>query len=406
VRIGDFGQPHVEALLERMLERDRAGGPFLFDGPPGVGKEAVAVELGRVLNCENAVTCPARAPFTRAGAKAAAPRCGSCRKFDALQHPDLLLVFPVPTGTWDERLSTGRTDDKRTDTLGRILQAKAQNPYYKPDDFERPAVIEAEVLREKVLAAAQTRPVEARTKVIVIADADQATRDMANILLKTLEEPAPNCLIVLTTAVPQRLLPTIVSRCQRLRFAPLDPAWMQARLEALCAVPAAKSRLAAAIALGSMLGAMRILNGDFEAARDRAFEVLDWAANGRELELLETAQALQQGHAKKRHAVPMFLQMMTVAARDALLVDAGVAGRGTGTGAGVALVNSDRAPAIAAAARAFGAAGLRTIVRGAETAERQIAGNAALEPTLAAYLLDVARAAAPTAAPTPARRRA
>jgi DNA polymerase-3 subunit delta' len=405
MRIGDFGQPRVEAHLDRLLERGRAVGTFLFDGPPGVGKEAMAVELGRVLNCEGAKPCPARAPFARPGAAPAGERCESCRKFDALQHPDLLLVFPVPTGTWDEAMSIDRKDDSRSDTLGQALQQKAKIPYFKPDDFERPAVIEAAVVRDKVLPAVYSRPVEARVKTVVLSDFDRITRDTDNVLLKTLEEPPANCLIVLTTALPQRLLPTILSRCQRLRFAPLDPAWMESRLAALTGAPPKEARIATALSQGSMLAALRSVRGELHEVRDRAFEVLAWAASDRELELLETAQALQQGHAKKRHVVPMFLQMMAVAARDALVVQTGAAGRGPGQDV-VALVNADRATDIAATAKAYGAAGLQVILHGAAAAERQIAGNAAVEHTLAAFFLDVARAAGQNAAPAPARRRA
>lgn len=401
MRIGDFGQPRVEAHLDRLLERERAGGTFLFDGPPGTGKEALAVELGRVLNCENPAPCPARAPFTRPGSKASSPRCPSCAKFDSLQHPDLLLVFPVPVDTWDE--SIGVKDNKRTDTIGQILEEKARNPYYKPDDFERPASIQADVLRDKVIATAAVRPVEARFKTIVLSEVERMAPGVSNLLLKTLEEPPADTLIVLTTAVPQRLLPTILSRCQRVHFTPLDPEWMESRLTALTGAAAKDARFAIAMSQGSMLAANRFLGKEQRAVRDRAFEILEWAANGRELELLETAQTLAQGHAKARHVVPSLLQMIAAAARDALIVDAGAAGRD------VALVNADRSAEIAAAARAFGAEGLQQTLRGAAATERQIAGNATVEHALAAYFLDVVRAAAQNAAPaasTPRRARA
>ncbi len=432
--IGDFGQPRIETQLDEMLTRGRVGGSFLFDGPPGVGKEALAVEIGRVLNCERAVDggtpCPARAPFTRldaappraAKAKAAAgpaakraatldvpmgaDRCGSCHKFDLLQHPDLLLVFPVPTDTWDEAVPQSRGDQKQYNTLGEILRQKAANPYYRKDDFDRPSNIEAEVLRDKVLPMAYSRPVEGRIKTIIISDAEQMARGIGNVLLKTLEEPPANCLLVLTTTVPQRLLPTILSRCQRLRFSPLAPEWMQPRLQALHDVLPDKARLAAAVSQGSMLAAQRFLDGGLQELRDSAIEILQWAAADRELELLERAQSMAQEHGKKRHAVPLLLQLMLVAGRDALVAGAG------GTKAGrpapaAALINSDRAADIAEIARAFTPEALRQVLRDAGTAERQIAHNAAVEHTLAAFFLDVAQAARQNAAPVagPARRR-
>jgi len=446
MRIGDFGQPRVEALLDEMLSRGRVGGSFLFEGPLGVGKEAMAVELGRLLNCENDPPCPARPPFGRApgeapagsgsrGALRGAParaasskraastariessetrpvgpsRCGSCHKFDILQHPDLLLVFPVPTGTWEEGGSEGRGGEFKPGAVGQILQAKARNPYYRHDQFERPASIQAEVLREHVLPAVASRPVEARFKTIILSDPEKMAFGMGNLLLKTLEEPPANCLLVLATAEPQRLLPTILSRCQRIRFQPLDPEWMELRLRELYDRPPAQVRLAASVSQGSMLAAARALEGDLDAARDFVFGVFEGAIDGQTLDLLETAQHLAQEHTKKRHLVPLTLQMLATTARDAVLVAQGVGAKataGAGAGAGPRLVNTDRLAALERVAAAYSVEALHGIVRRAETAERQIAGNAFVEHTLAALFVDVgALAAQPAGTPGQKGRR-
>jgi len=428
MRIGDFGQPHVEKLLDDMLARGRVGGSYLFEGAAGVGKEAVAVELGRLLNCENDPPCPTKAPFTRApeagnesgrkapgrGAAAKATRkrapvardttsdaaaagdgrCGSCRKFDRLQHPDLLLVFPVPRDVWDEALHEKRGEDRAQNTVGRILQAKSQNPYFRPQDFDRPSSIQAEILREHVLPMVASRPVEARFKTLVLADADQVTRDMGNILLKTLEEPPADCLLVLTTSVPQRLLPTIRSRCQSLRFAPLDPEWMQPHLQTLLDVPPVKAKLAAAVSQGSMLTAQRFVEGDLEEVRDHAFGVFEAAAKGEELDLLEIAQLLHHEHPKRRHLVPLMLQMLAVIARDALLVTPGVEAQRGGADL-PRLANTDRLAEVERIAHVYPAEALPRIIQRVERAEGQIAGNALVEHALAALFLDIAALPAP-----------
>jgi len=390
MRIGDFGQPRVETLVEAMLARFRAAGSFLFEGPAGTGKEAFAIELGRMLNCESEGSCPPRpefrriAPAPRAGtskAKAAATaeaRCDSCRKFDRLQHPDLLLVFPTPLDTWDESLPQNKGDEIKLHTIGRILQAKAADPYHKPE-FDRPTNIQAEVLRDHVLPKVQQRPVEGRFKVIVLSDADQMAPGIGNLLLKTLEEPPADCVLVLTTTVPERLLPTIVSRCQRLRFAPLAAEWMQPRLQSLQGAAPAQARLAAAASQGSMLLATRFLEGSLQELRDRAFALMEAVAAGDVLSLLEAAQTLAQEGKKRRTLVPLLLRMMGVLARDILFVAEQVATDQE------ALVNADRAADLKKLARAFEPATLHAIVRGAEAAERQVAGHVTVEHTLAAF---------------------
>ena len=222
---------------------------------------------------------------------------------------------------------------------------------------------------------------------------------MGNVLLKTLEEPPANCLLVLTTSTPQRLLSTILSRCQRLRFAPLATAWMEPRLQHFHGVDPLQARLAAAVSQGSMLAAERYIDGDLHAIRDKAVEILKWAAAGRELELLETAQTFAQEHAKKRHAIPLLLQMLCVAARDALLLESGVVAPGRPAAAktsaeapaGPQLANVDLAADMSELAKAYAPEALRDVLRGAARAERQIAGFATVEHTLAAYFLELAR---------------
>ena len=413
---GDFGQPRLEGLLDEMLSRGRVSGSFLFAGPVGVGKEALAVELGRLLNCENEPRCPAKPPFgpspgaaaagaagaakagaakaagTRAAARgpgtsAAGPaaRCNSCHKFDLLQHPDLLLVFPVPRDTWDERLKDRPSGgDGGLTTINRILREKARNPYYR-EDFEEHVNIEADVLRDKVLPAVYRRPVEGRVKTVILSDCDVMVAKIANLLLKTLEEPPADCLLVLTTSVPQRLLSTVRSRCQRLRFAPLAPEWMQPRLQALLEESPAKARVATALSQGSMHLARRYLQGDLDELRDGAFTALAGAAAGEPLDLLELAAALAQQRREKRFVVPLFLELLVAAARDVLLVREGA----TGT----ALVNADRQAALEKLARSLDAPRLRAIMRDAERAEREIAGQALAEHALGRLFLGMAAAA-------------
>ena len=172
--VADFGQPRLERLVDDMLGRGRVAGSFLFDGPAGTGKEALAVDLGRLVNCEREGRCPPQAAFARP--KASGERCPSCRKFLRLQHPDLHLVFPVPSGVWEGA----------TESIQKMLEAKAKDPYHKPE-FDRPVGIQAEVLRENVVAPVQRRPFEARVKVVVVSDAEQMAFGIGNLVLKTLE---------------------------------------------------------------------------------------------------------------------------------------------------------------------------------------------------------------------------
>ena len=398
MQIGDLGHPRVQNLARELLQGNRLVGSFLFDGPSGVGKEAMAIELGRLLHCETVGACAPRGLFRK---EPVADRldddmCSSCKRFVHLRHPDLHVVFPVPTHYWE----------KEPDKIAEIYRSKAANPYYKPvvshPDFDRPLGIAAETLRSEVLPAVQRKPVQARFKVIVLSDADLMAFGIGNLLLKTLEEPPDDCLLVLTSSVPDRLLPTIRSRCQQIRFAPLLPEWMVPRLELLHAKKTSEARVAAMLSQGSMLTAERTFTGVFEEVRERAISILQAAGRSDTLDLLEMANDTARAFSKNRHLYPLLLRLVSTVARDALLVSesvpVGIPTKGAAVAKGssaskgvIPLVNADKQREIQECASGFGSRGLQAVIRRSEEAERQIAGYAHAELALSSMFLSLAR---------------
>lgn len=150
--------------LQRSLQRGRVAHAYLFAGPRGSGKQAVATVLAQALNCleEKHDACG---------------RCKSCADIQKGTHPDVHWVRP---------------------------ESKSRQ-------------IRIEQIREFESAIA-LKPLIGRTKVGIIVDAECMNEAASNAFLKTLEEPPGRTVIMLLTAEPQRLLPTIVSRCLRLSF--------------------------------------------------------------------------------------------------------------------------------------------------------------------------------------------
>jgi DNA polymerase III subunit delta' len=209
VRLSDLiGQDAARAALLRAVARGHVAHAYLFEGPAGAGKRSAAHGLAMAL------ACPA-APGTGCGA------CDVCRRIEAGVHPDVPSFGPTGAG-------------------GQIVidDAKA------------------------ILALARTRPHEAAARVIILYDADAMNPNAANCLLKTLEEPLAGNHLVLCSSAPDRLLPTIRSRTQRIRFRALGAAALLA-IGRERGVPAARVELAAALADGS---ATRML--DAAAAAD------------------------------------------------------------------------------------------------------------------------------------------
>lgn len=156
------GHSRIKDLLRDYCTSGKVPHALLFAGPAGLGKTAVAVEFFRAMNCAM-------------GRGDACGTCSSCLKAMSSAHPDLVVVNP-------------------------------EARWIKVDDIR------------EILADIGLKPYEARVKCILIEPAESLNTESANALLKTLEEPPDHTVIMLVSHRPKLLLPTVVSRCQHIRF--------------------------------------------------------------------------------------------------------------------------------------------------------------------------------------------
>lgn len=197
-----IGQQRVKQLLRTMFEGGRVPHAMIFHGPEGTGKDAAALMLARALNCE-------------AGNFAPCDRCESCRSMMTLRYPRLKLVFPMPAKD-DESSAVDKLTEDELEEMNAMIAAKAENPYHRMG-MAKAAGIKISSVRDIRKEAAFRSGARGRT-VILISEADRMNSSAANALLKTLEEPTGDLLLLLTTSRKDSLLPTIISRCQLLRF--------------------------------------------------------------------------------------------------------------------------------------------------------------------------------------------
>ena len=160
------GQQRAKKLIRRALGSGRIPHAFLFKGPEGVGKRHFAMAVAAVINCRNTT-----------GGEACGD-CPSCRKFRSGSHPDFMIVSPEKGAI-------------RIEQVRRMSQALSYPPYESP------------------------------TRVVLIEDVHGMRTEAANSLLKTLEEPPPDNLLILTADSSKEILPTICSRCQLIPFSSL-----------------------------------------------------------------------------------------------------------------------------------------------------------------------------------------
>ena len=162
-----LGQEKAKILLGRSLVTGRTPHAYLFRGPEGVGKQLFARVLAATLNCRQRI------------AGTACGSCTSCRKFRSGNHPDFVVIRPEQGSI-------------KIDRIRELIKSLSYPPY------------------------------ESATRVVLLEDIHTMRREAANSLLKTLEEPPENNLLILTVASSKTILSTIASRCQTVPFFPLS----------------------------------------------------------------------------------------------------------------------------------------------------------------------------------------
>jgi len=295
-----IGHRALVTLLSRAADRGAVPPSLIFAGPAGVGKRLVAIATAQALNCPR----PRRSASPRDSSGGpefdACGVCPTCTRIARGVYPDVLLIEPGENGS-----------------------------------------IKIEPVRD-VVDRASFRPFEGRRRVVIFDEADALVAAAQNALLKTLEEPPSASMFILITARPDSLLPTVRSRCPRLRFRPLSPGDVAAALTKN-GKSEAEARAIAATADGSIGRALEASGDDLVGARDAAMRVLMHVARTDDpRRRLESARDLLEktggGGAGDREALSTTLRAMASLLRDAALL-ATRADR-------AALTNADLAPAL------------------------------------------------------------
>jgi DNA polymerase-3 subunit delta' len=180
-----LGHEQQKQWFEIALANNRLATSFLFVGPEGIGKRTFARLLAKGLLCRNSPTQSLQA----------CGHCEDCVQVDAGTHPDLLTI--------------SKPEDKAFIPIDLLIGERDKR------------------MREGLCHNISMRPYGGRRKIAIIDDADYFNTEGANCLLKTLEEPPTDSLLILLGTSLQRQLPTIRSRCQAILFKPLQPEQLQ-----------------------------------------------------------------------------------------------------------------------------------------------------------------------------------
>ena len=304
---------------------------LLFTGIEGVGKRTAATAFAMACNCTG----------KRAEERGeACGECPACRKIASDRHPDVLRVSPAGLQI-------------KIDQIRTLCQALAMKPY------------------------------EARVRVAIIAEAHRMNPAAGNALLKMLEEPPDGTVLILTAAQTSDLLPTIVSRCQHLRFKPIARVHLAAMLADAYGFSPEDAQLTAALANGSVTRALAMQRRGWIQRRNWILSEMAALARRPTTSLLALAEKTSQA----KEDIPALLDLMATWVRD-MAVARHCPDR---------IIHQDLKSQILAAARSVDPPALDRANRAIEEARRRTRSNA--NPRLALEVLWLSLAAAAQAKP-------
>ncbi len=324
-----IGQEKALGMLAAFLGNETIPHALVFAGLSGTGKMAAATAFAMACNCSG--IRPGLADKT---ALLACGRCPACHKIKSANHPDILHLKPS----------------------GNIIKVKQ--------------------IRE-LLDTIALKPFEARTRVVILQDAHTLNPSAGNALLKALEEPPGNTIFILTTVELSSLMPTIISRCQHVRFRPVDRALLTRTLIDAQGISPPDAALAAHLSGGSFAQAQQILDSDWMRYRQwllREAAALTATSPG---VLLALAAVL----ANRKEHITDAIAILKSWFRD-LLVCKHTPDR---------LINQDMQALVQTAAQKETSESLLKKLNALDTVSRRFAGNANVRLCLEALLLKLAR---------------
>jgi len=231
------GNNHIKEILRRLLATKRVPNSLLFAGEDGIGKKRFALELAKAFVCQNPKNSEA------------CDICPACRRADRFAFPK-----------FDDRDAFKKLIFSEHSDIGLVV------PYNKN--------ILVDAIRE-LETEANFRPHEAAARFFIIDDADKMNESASNALLKTLEEPAATSHIFLVSSRPDALLPTIRSRCQTVRFTPIDRQEIENYLLKTKEFAPDDAALLAKLSNGKLGHALETDLGKFRERRDQMLKVLE-----------------------------------------------------------------------------------------------------------------------------------
>lgn len=319
-----IGHKEIISHLRNAISMGKVSHAYLFSGEEGSGKNLLATIFAAALQCQRRGTDPCGV-------------CGSCRKAEGGNHPDIIRVT-----------------------------------------HEKPASIGIEEIRSQLVEDVGIKPYTGPYKIYIVDEAEKLTIQAQNAILKTIEEPPAYAVILLLTSNAEALLPTISSRCVKLKLKAVSDTMIKNYLIDSCRVPDYQAEMDAAFAQGNVGKAQKIATSEeFSQIRDYALRILKYSKDMPMQELVETMKRLSQ----EKETIYDYLDLFLLWFRDVLLFKA--------TWEVDNLVFKQEINAIKERARSSSYEGLESIINAIEKAKNRLHANVNFDLTMELLFLTI-----------------
>lgn len=304
-----LGQERLVTHFGSLLQANQLPHALLLTGEEGGEALPLAFVLSRQILCENRT--PEGLPCGV---------CQSCRQMDGLQHPDLTMVFPV--------IKSGDTKETTSDLyLQQFIELMSQSKRFSEEEWrdlqsagnKQLQILVAEA--ERLIHFTSLRSFKSKYQVIVVWEPELMRTETANKLLKLLEEPPTGVVFIMVSHEPQKLLPTISSRLQRVTVPGIPEDLLVEYLVSKEGFPSQKAEKIGHLAQGNLYRALQLENNDGEViGLNEALELLKMPLARDPKVFLEYAQEVAK---RDRPEVVALLDALPLALREILALQHG-----------------------------------------------------------------------------------
>lgn len=254
-------------ILQKAIIDNKIAHAYLLQGLEGIGKEALAIQFAKTVNCRNPIT-------NGIDTYDSCDKCKSCREFNNFSSANLEIIFALPPGKTSDSKSDDPFANLSDDILAQVneeMNEKSNNHYHKIA-LPKANQIKISSIRQLKKKLSLSSNISGR-RFVIISEAHNMTSEASNAFLKTLEEPHEKITIFLCTSRPEKILQTITSRTQLLNISPISAQDISNFLQSSKNIDEVTANLAAQFGQGSLTKAMNSVYNELKSDRNAIVNV-------------------------------------------------------------------------------------------------------------------------------------